>query len=86
MTGGKMSGGLATLVLGETAIKHHVNRTGCFQIIGGELSLTPKGTVNPHWVKANPEHVTGFAEILTTGKTDKALPGSITNQTGIAKL
>jgi hypothetical protein len=86
LTGGKVAKSLASHVLGDTAVKHHLNTTAFFDHDSAGLSLSAMGAFNPHWTTCNPEYKAAFMDILTTGKTTRAMPASTVNPLGIVAI
>lgn len=75
-----------TRILGETAVKHHTNSTGFFEQDSNGVAVSSMGRDAFAMRSINPELLAGFMDILTTGKTSRALPTSFTNPLGIKAL
>lgn len=76
---------LAT-VLGDTAVKHHLNTTGFLAQDEHGVTVSDLGKDAFLLRHVDPEEKAAFIEILTTGKTEKPLPVSYTNPKGIKAI
>ena len=81
--GAKVPRATLTKIMGETAVKHHLNTTGFLAQDATGVSLSAIGRDNPHWLKVDPELHAACVAVLTTGKVDARI---IKNPSGIKAL
>jgi len=81
--GAKIPRATLTKILGETAVKHHLTKTGMFDIDERGVYLSALGMVNPHWVSTDPELTAACVKVLTTGQPDGQI---VKNPIGIKAL
>lgn len=78
----------ATVVkaLGETAVKHHLTRTGFFAQYPDGVTVSDMGVDAFKLRTIDPELFAGFSDILATGKTSRNMPQTFTNPNGIKAI
>lgn len=78
----------ATVVrfLGDTAVKHHTNKTGFFEQHADGLTVGAMGAEAFALRTIDPELFAGFMDILATGKTSRNMPQTFTNPNGIKAI